>query len=253
MTINLNNQWPIFAPINISFNKEQLYQEIINSKILDKGNIATSHLFNGKNYWDNSTNFNDEKFKKLKNVPLWTNEDHVELSRHEINTFYQVNLTTFSEDNLKTVWEGTFQNKNKIPLWIKYDYQWRYRSDVQLPYLESVVDSLGLDYFSMIRIVYQRPPSIGLVHKDSGINTNTEYYNQGGVNITLNVSSGGANLFFLDKEGKERHIDEANTLAWHFNDSTIHCTSEVTLPRIQIRIYGKHSNYTSLMNLSQSI
>jgi hypothetical protein len=253
MITTLETQWPIFAPINIEFDRVKLYKEIIESSILESGNIATSHRLHGKNYWDNSDNFQSEQFKKLKDVPLWTNEHHTELSDYKIKTFYQVNVTTFSEDSLTTVWEGKLEDKTKVPLWIKYNFPWRFRSDINLPYLQQVINDIGLDYVSMIRIVYQTPPSIGLAHKDSGPNTNLEYYNNNGVSITLNVSDGGANLFFVDRQGNEQCIDEKNIFSWHFDDSTIHCTTEVTSPRIQIRIYGKHSSYRSIMNLRHSI
>lgn len=253
MITTLETQWPIFAPINIEFDRVRLYKEIVESSILKSGNIATSHRLNGKNYWDNSTNFQSEQFKKLKDVPLWTDENQVELSDYKIKTFYQVNVTTFFEDSLTTVWEGRLEDKTKIPLWIKYNFPWRFRSDINLPYLQQVVNCLGLEFVSMIRIVYQTPPSIGLAHKDSGPKTNLEYYNNNGVSITLNVSDGGANLFFVDRHGNEQCIDERRTFSWHFDDSVVHCTTEVISPRIQVRIYGKHSNYRSIMNLENSV
>jgi hypothetical protein len=253
MTSDLKISWPIFAPINIKFDRTRLYKEITESLILERGNIATSHSLNGKNYWDNSDNFQSEQFKKLNDVPLWTNEHHTELSDYKIKTFYQVNVTTFSEDSLTTVWEGKLEDKTKVPLWIKYNFPWKFRSDINLPYLEQVIDDIGLNYVSMVRIVYQTPPSIGLAHKDSGPKTNLDYYDNNGVSITLNVSDGDANLFFVDRQGNEQFIDEKNTFSWHFDDSVIHCTTEVMSPRIQIRIYGNHSNYKSLMNLKYAI
>jgi len=245
--------WPTFAPILINFDKEKLKKEIIESKILDKGSIATSHSKDGKNFWDNEINFQDEKFKKLKDVPLWADEKKDKILKKDINTFYQVNLTTFDHNQIADVWEGKHDNKSKIPLWIKYNHAWNFRSDVEMPYTQEVINSLNLEYFSMIRIVYQYPPSIGLIHKDSGPVTNFNYYESGGVGITLNISGGGGNLYFLDKSSKERYIDEDNTDSWHFDDGQLHCTSEVLSERIQIRIYGKHSNYKKLMNLDKAI
>jgi hypothetical protein len=245
--------WPIFAPITIKFDRERLKKEILNSKILDKGIIATSHSKDGKNFWNNEINFQGDKFKKLKNVPLWSDESKKELIKKDINTFYQVNLTKLDSDQINDVWEGKHNDKTKTPLWIKYNHAWNFRSDVDLPYTKEIINSLELEYFSMIRIVYQLPPSIGLIHKDSGPVTNFNYYESGGVGITLNVSGGGANLYFLDKNENECCIDEENTNAWHFNDGQLHCTSEVFSERIQIRIYGKHSDYKKIMNLDKAI
>jgi hypothetical protein len=247
MTTPLNKSWPIFAPINLSFDREKLKSEILNSGILEKGSIATSHKVDGKNFWDNKINFQNEKFKKLQDVPLWSDENKTELIKTNINTFCQVNLTTYDVDQITDMWEGKHENRSKIPLWIKNDFSWNFRSDVDLPYLQEVIRPLGLNYFSMIRIVYQMPPSIGLIHKDSGPKTNLDYYNQGGVGITLNVSSGGGNLYFIDSQGAEQSIDEENTPAWHFNDAALHCTDEIFSVRIQVRIYGNHNNYKSLM------
>lgn len=245
--------WPTFTPININFDQTKLKKEIIDSKILDHGVIATSHSKDGKNFWDNKNSFQDKKFEKLNDVPLWTDESKTEIIKKDINTFYQVNLTTFDKNQINDFWGGKHNNKTKIPLWIKYNYPWKFRSDVELPYIKEIVDSLELEYYSMIRIVYQLPPSIGLIHKDSGPVTNFNYYEGGGVGITLNVSGGGANLYFLDKNENECCINEENINAWHFDDSQLHCTSEVFSERIQIRIYGKHSDYKSLMNLTEAI
>lgn len=252
MTV-LCNQWPIFAPIKKSFDRERLKEEILNSKILDKGFIATSHLKDSKNFWDNGINFKGQEFIKQTEVPLWSDETRKSLVKKDINTFYQVNLTEFSEEAITDVWEGKHQDKTKIPLWIKRDFSWRFRDDANLPYLKKVLDSLGLNYFSMIRIVYQLPPSIGLIHKDSGPKTNLEYYNKGGVGITLNVSSGGGNLYFVDSQYNENKVDEDSIHVWHFNDSALHCTNEIDSERIQIRIYGNHPNYQDLMDLTKAI
>jgi hypothetical protein len=250
MIQNFTDKWPIFAPIEIEFDQDKLQAEIVSSNILSKSKVATTQLVDGKNFWDNQTHFRNDKFKKLKEVPLWNNE---ELTPHTINTFFQVNVTTFDQDDLSDVWKGAHENKTRIPLWIAEDYQWKYRSDYSLPYLESIVESIGLNYVSMVRIIVQDPPSIGLIHKDSGVKMNSDYYSNGGVNITLNVTTGGANLYFIDNDNKERHVDENNTKAWHFNDGMLHCTSEVLSQRIQIRIYGNHSDYKSLMDLSTAI
>ena len=250
MTQNFISKWPIFAPIEINFDQDRLRNEIVLSNILTKSKIATTQQVDGKNFWDDQTHFKSPKFKKLKEVPLWNNQ---ELTPHTINTFYQVNVTTFDQDDLTDVWRGEHKNKTRIPLWIAEDYQWSYRSDYHLPYLESVINSIGLNYVSMVRIIVQDPPSIGLIHKDSGIKTNSTYYDSGGVNITLNVTTGGANLYFIDSDNVERHVDEDYTKAWHFNDGALHCTSEVTGQRIQIRIYGNHSNYKSIMDLNRAI
>lgn len=247
---------PLFAPLNYKFDQQKLLEEIEESGILNDLKVATTHKVEEKGFWDNKVNFTDPKFDKLKQIPYWDGEGPgKKLVSHAINTFYQVNLTTPNKDenDLSDSWVGEHQAKTKTPLWVALDHPWFFRTDCELPYLKSIVKSLGLEYASMIRIVYQKPPSIGLIHKDSGPKTNAAYYDNGGVTITLNVTGGGANLYFVDSAGKERKVDEDNLTAWHFDDSALHCTDEVTSERLQIRIYGKHKNYKDLMLLDKGI
>ena len=167
------NKWPIFAPIKIDFNQSRLQEEIISSNILKKSKIATTQLIDGKNFWDDQIHFKSDKFKKQKEVPLWNNK---QLTPHTINTFHQVNITTFDKNDITDVWRGDHKTNTRMPLWIVEDRKWKYRSDYRLPYLESIIDTIGLNYVSMVRIIVQDPPSIGLIHKDSGIKTNEKFY-----------------------------------------------------------------------------
>ena len=250
----LSNQWPIFAAINTSFDRTRLYNEILSSGILSKGELATSHLVNGKNYHDNGVNFKDDKFLKHSGIPLYTDESRIYLTDSNINTFHQVNVTTNTDDNNNTASAiGNYKDNSKLPVWIKYNHPWKYRTDVNLPYLVQIINSFKLNYVSTVRIIYQHPPSIGFVHRDSGIKTNTNYYNNFGVSITLNVSDGGANLYVVDNKGIEHMLNTSNILAWHFNDAFLHCTDEVTSTRIQVRIYGSHPNYQSMFTSSNII
>lgn len=256
MTTPSTRQWPTYAPINLKFDKTRLFDEIKQSGILSDIKVATTHSVEGKSFWDNGVNFKSDKFLKQDRVPLWNGEgENKILNKQDINTFFQVNITTPdpTQNDLTDSWIGQHNDKSKKPLWIVNNHPWTYRTDYNLSYLKSIVDRLSLEYVSMIRIVYQQPPSIGVIHRDSGPVTNSEYYNNGGVTITLNVSSGGANLYFIDSQGNEHTIDEANTPVWHFDDGKIHCTNEVTSDRIQIRIYGKHTDYQTLMLLDQRI
>lgn len=258
MTTNSATQWPNFAPINITFDKEKMFNEIKQSGILKNIKVATTHAVDStdRGFWDNGVNFSSIEFEKQKDIPLWQGEGESRtLCPHKINTFYQVNMTTPDpeQNDLKDSWIGQHQTSNKTPLWVAFDKPWQYRTDCELPYLQSVVEQLGLEYVSMIRLVYQTPPSIGVIHRDSGPKTNGEYYANGGVTITLNVSSGGGNLYFIDNNGNERTIDEEAFSVWHFDDGRIHCTNEINSERVQVRIYGHHKYYKDLMDLSQAI
>jgi hypothetical protein len=244
---------PKYAPIPIVYNQDQLKNEIIESGILNDGKIATSHIHDGKNYWDNNINFKAPIFEKLNQVPLWDSKEHNFVVQRGIDTFKQVNVTTHSDNNqIDEVWIHNNKVNYKVSKWVQYHRPWAYRTDYNLPYLQSVVEQFNLEFVSMIRIVYQTPPSIGLIHADNLPQVNDWFFKNEGVSITLNVSTGGARLYFLNNE-EEITIDEVNTPCWHFDDSVIHCTNEVKDERIQIRIYGKHKNYLNLMDLSHAI
>lgn len=254
---------PKYAPIRIEYDKSRLHKEIIESGIFQNGMIATSHIadgnnpldngIDGNNPWDNGINFKSPKFKNQDKVPLWNNRDHNYIVERGINTFKQVNVTSHCEHNqIDEVWIHNERVQHKVSKWVQYHRPWSYRTDYDLPYLRSVVEQFNLEFVSMIRIIYQNPPSIGLIHVDNVKSINEWYYNNQGVTITLNVSSGGANLYFL-QDDKEITIDESNISCWHFDDSVLHCTDEVSSERIQIRIYGKHNNYLNLMDLSHAI
>lgn len=250
-------QCPSYAPIDLDFDKLKLFYEIKQSGILRNKTLVTPHAVNGRSAWDNGGNFKSKEFEKHAEVPLWIMESGTSvLKKKHINTFYGVNITTpYSNQNvLDNMWIGDYSDKDKMkPLWIVKDHPWQYRTDVDLPYLKSIVDQLSLEYVSAIRMVYQTPPSIGVIHRDSGPKLNAEYYKNGGVSITLNVASGGANLYFIDNQGNERTIDESNISVWHFDDAKIHCTNEINSERMQLRIYGKHRSYTDLMILDKRV
>lgn len=245
--------WPAFAPINLDYDQERLKEEILSSGILYHNKVATSLAVNGKSHWDDGVHFKSEQFEKHAKIPLWAEQDKA-LTPAEINTFFQVNTTYPTDDpDIEAMWADIGDGRGRLPLWIAYHHPWKKRPGVVLPYLYDVIDQLGLEFISMIRIVNQLPPSIGLIHKDSGPKTNHQFFEDGGVSITLNVASGGANLYFINSNDEELTVDEANTKAWHFDDSFLHCTNEVTSPRLQIRVYGKHKNYKSLMQMNSAI
>jgi hypothetical protein len=244
---------PKYAPIPLTYDQTRLHNEIIESGILSSGKVATSHISNGKNYWDNGINFKSSEFEKHNQIPLWNNEEHNYIIDRGIDTFKQVNVTTYLENNqIDEVWIYNEKVNHKISKWVQYHRPWTYRTDYNLPYLRTVVDQLNLEFVSMIRIVYQIPPSIGLIHVDNTAQVNNWYFKNDGVSITLNVAGGGANLYFLNNN-KEITIDEVNTPCWHFDDSVLHCTNEIKHTRLQIRIYGKHKNYLNLMDLTKAI
>lgn len=251
--------WPVFAPIKLDFDQQRLRAEIVSSGILVHSHVSTTTLVGGRPRWDDGVHFKSERFKDHSKVPYWqSNGPNKKLTEAQLGTFLQVNATyceaAGAAQNYPEMWqEAPYTNGVRYPLWLIYDQPWQFRTDFSLPYLQEIVVGLGLEYVSTIRILTQTPPSIGLVHKDSGPNTNLDYYSKGGVSITLNVASGGAHLYFLNSKNEECFIDEAHHKAWHFNDGFLHCTDSTSSLRMQIRIYGRHRNYLAEMDRVRAI
>ena len=65
-----------------------------------------------------------------------------------------------------------------------------------------------------------------------------KYYSDGNGSITLNICSGGGNLWVLTDRG-EKLIDESKYTQWHFNDANHHCVTKTNSIRVQLRIFGK--------------
>jgi hypothetical protein len=164
-----------------------------------------------------------------------------------------LNLTYLpeKEKSQKESWEGKFENNDRLPLWIKYTSPWSWREDLQISYTKSIIELLPIEYPLTVRCILQEPPSIGVVHKDSGPQTNKMFYDKGFCSITLNIADGGANLWIQDyRTGKKFMIDESKHKAWHFDDACLHCTTEVKSQRIQLRVFAKlNKPYLKLLHI----
>jgi len=219
-----------FKPINFDFDQEQIYNDLVNMDIFDKSFLATVIYNNGRSKYDQDGFFNEY------NDVVHYNENK-EIVNGKFNTFVTYNFTHLP---------GIYKTNNnsfidtpegRRPIWQVYDTAWEWKKDTPKS-LKAVVEQLNLKYISCVRLVGQTPPSKGIVHVDSGIKDNLKYYRNGGVSITLNVSDGGGNLQFKSPGGLET-VDESKHKAWHFNDALPHCTTEITSPRIQIRVFGR--------------
>ena len=103
------------------------------------------------------------------------------------------------------------------------------------------------------RQILQSPPSIGVIHADSGKKMNQQYYADGNGSITINVLAGGANLW-VETDTGEKMIDESKWKVWHFDDSNPHCTTETKSRRIQLRVFGKlKSDYKTFLDFEHAI
>lgn len=218
-----------FEPINFDFDQDKLYQELMQSNIFDNSFLATVIYSQGRSKYDK-----DGFFDEYSDVVHY--DDNGKLVEAKYKTFQTYNFThlpdvaeTFTESFVDTP-EG------RRPVWHIYDTAWEWKETTP-SYLKEVVNNLGLSYVSCVRLVGQTPPSKGIVHVDADFKDNLRYFKKGGVSITLNVSDGGGHLQY--RVGNDLHtVDESQYKCWFFNDALQHCTTEITSPRIQIRVFG---------------
>lgn len=237
--------FPVWAKIEHDFDQERAKEELLRNDIFAKSMVATT-IYNDYNQsiWDpDGTLFTEEIFSKNKLIHRYdVVNGEKKLVEGEMNTFKTLNLTNLPDNAISNTdsWEGSLEYGDRTPLWIKYRDPWQWREDLDIPYTRQVIEALPIEYPLTVRCVIQRPPSIGVVHKDSGPKTNYEFFAAGFGSITLNVAAGGANLYFINhKNGRKHRVDESKHKAWHFDDSCIHCTSEVDDVRIQVRVFAK--------------
>ena len=247
---------PVWASIDFDFDQQKIKDELLSNNVFEKSMVATTdYNEKGHSRWDpNGDIFPEVIFEKNKNIHHYVQENgERKLVKGEYNTFQMLNLTYLpeKEKSQKESWEGKFENNDRLPLWIKYTSPWSWREDLQISYTKSIIESLPIEYPLTVRCILQEPPSIGVVHKDSGPQTNKMFYDKGFCSITLNIADGGANLWIQDyRTGKKFMIDESKHKAWHFDDACLHCTTEVKSERIQLRIFAKlNKPYLELLNI----
>ena len=238
---------PPWASIHFIFDQEKVKNEILNSGALNKMMIATSDATDsGHSVWDPEGKFfSEDQFKKHSSIPYYKTDSATGLKNlvpGQINTFNMLNLTYIDSEktSLNDAWKGDLKDKSRKPLWILNQHPWRWRNDLDLPFTKEVISQLPFEYLLTVRCIVQVPPSIGVVHKDNSYASNQEFYKTVFGSITLNISSGGANLYFINHLNSQKHkVNEDRYTCWHFDDSHLHCTDEVKTTRIQIRVFGK--------------
>lgn len=241
----MKTMFPIWAKINHEFDQERMKQELLANDIFGKSMVATTNYNDqGNSVWDpEGTAFPEEIFEKQKYIDHYISDGaERKLVKGQYNTFRMLNLTYLPENakSSQDAWEGKLETNDRLPLWVKYPTPWSWREDLNIPYTRSIIEALPIEYPLTVRCVIQDPPSIGVVHKDSGPKTNETFFSKGFGSITLNVSDGGAHLWFINhRTGEKFAVDESKHKCWHFDDACIHCTTEVFSKRIQLRIFAK--------------
>lgn len=259
---------PKFAPLKLqgAFDQVMIKNELLNADIFSHSKVATTVYQNGRSMWQPDGVFEEDEFAKVNQIHHYTVDDEGNrtLVDGEYNTFQMVNLTERDNYSKQESWEGKntvvdgkVTNQDRLPLWIKYRHPWQYRGDLNIPYTYKTIKSLPFEYVQTVRCILQQPPSIGVVHADSGPLTNQTYYDEGFASVTLNIDAGQANLWFYNKDNDTEYmVDESRWDSWHFDDSCSHCTTEVYSPRIQLRVFGKLQSdvsYLDLLDLDEAV
>lgn len=219
-----------FQSIDLDFDQEKIYKDLQSMQVFDKSFLATVIYNNGRSKYD------QDGFFETRNDVVHYNEDG-ELVEGEFSTFVTYNFTHIP--GIKETEDCSFVDtpEGRRPIWHVYNQAWKWKDSTPQSLIDTV-DQLDLEYVSCVRLVGQTPPSKGIVHVDADYKDNVRYYRNGGVSITLNVSDGGGHLQYRTPAGLET-VDESKHKCWHFNDALPHYTTEITSPRIQIRVFGK--------------
>lgn len=252
---------PAWAPIQFDFDQQAVLKELNSNRVFSKAKISTViYEPGGQSIWDKESTFTkEEKFSKFSLAPHYVLNEfrQKKIVPGKIDTFKTINLTHLIDRPHSTTdgWEGELESNDRTPLWIKFRTPWIWRDDLDLKITKEVVQSLPFEYFLAVRCILQKAPSIGIAHVDSSRSMNQQFFQDGFGSLTLNVSSGGANLNYLDPfTGNIKVVDEQNFKCWHFDDSSLHCTDEVISERIQIRVFGKlKKSYAELLNGGNTI
>ena len=219
-----------FEPIDFNFDQKQIYSDLMEMDIFNKSFLATVIYNNGRSKYDQ-----DGFFDARDDVTHYN--ENKEVVNGKFNTFVTYNFTHIP--GITETEDKSFVDTptGRRPIWHVYNNPWQWKDDTPHS-LKTVVEGLDLEYVSCVRLVGQTPPSKGIVHVDADYKDNIRYYKHGGVSITLNVTDGGGNLQFRSPQGLET-VDESKYKCWHFNDALPHYTTEITSPRIQVRVFGK--------------
>ena len=242
---------PVFAPLKnqIDFSEHKIVEELLSNDIDKHSVLATTTFEDGQSRWKGVMSFEDEKFAKTKDVIHYEGSDDSRSIVRGMDTFWMTNLTYHDERSRYESWDY----QRTIPLWVEHQQPWKFRDDLNIPYTITVIEQLPFEYVTTVRCILQSPPSIGVIHADSGKKMNQQYYADGNGSITINVLAGGANLW-VETDTGEKMIDESKWKVWHFDDSNPHCTTETNSRRIQLRVFGKlKSDYKTFLDFEHAI
>lgn len=140
-------------------------------------------------------------------------------------TWKSMGLTHIHGNETSKLGRGSVRNRCSHEKWV-------WRDDVDTPYLRSLIESLPFERVTCVRLIVLPEGNVGTVHHD---NPSLSYYFSGGRSLTLNLSSGGSALEFM-QHGE--HYAIGDHPAFIFRDDCWHGVPKVESIRIQLRVNG---------------
>ena len=131
--------------------------------------------------------------------------------------------------------QGTFKIENGkiVKLHMVYQQPWRWRSDLNIPYIIETAARLPFEYIQLVRLIYTEPGAFCPVHLDES--PYDDYYAKGFGKINLNIADGKQTLQIKVND----KIHHADSDVFFFNSSFPHGVAPVSEKRLQIQVSGK--------------
>jgi hypothetical protein len=205
-----------FAELDFSYDKEALKNEIFSLEQYAQPipSIPTAH----KPRLNNAHLMTDADWKK--------HEDDIKLHKVLLMKWHRMGLA-YLPGNTNTIFNRPHQRAHKM------DQEWLLRDDLQMPYIRQVIASLPIKQLHTVVMFTTKSKGMGLMHWDDVGN----YYEKGGVGITLNVDDGNTPMRFREDLRLGTHetaIPDVRT--YLFRDDCWHHIPPTVGRRVQLRI-----------------
>jgi len=235
------HKMPVFAPFRTGTISSSL-QDQMAQEVHECLPYATPDLIT----YENNVSVHDNKFATLSrhlnllNAEVCHQNQEGTLVKGSKNSFSSVNLRSVAHNNLTKTEQFIREDGVRKSLVFKYKNEWKWREDIQTPRLREFIENLSIDRLTLVRIIFLDPPAVGGVHVDTLKSSMKEYYEAGGISLTLNLIPGDTTLSFLVND--KVHSIPAYIQGWHFDPSVPHAVGVANEFRAQVRIFGYHKD-----------
>lgn len=220
-----------FAPVNLNYDRDRLYQEITSLRKHFKAIPAHKRWARPHDKIFVGT---QEEIDQVTVV-----DDHRQMITKKLPSWVGISITHLPDDAWSKVGNNAIRNSSTRA--------WEWRDDLSSPYLREIAESLEFEELHSVRVMILPANSIGLVHIDSA----GDYY-ENNVSLTLNVKNGGSPIIFLEND---KTYTAENETAFLFRDDCYHGVPRVKENRVQVRINGRPNKkiLTELIDLNHTV